>query len=307
MYVAFPRIAQDGINGSSLDIQSLILSDPTPTSFHLEQTAVLGNNNTYHPNLDGFNASLSLDGAEPYAYIQLPAVHATKTATTYVNQTVQITNIDAFNDYNLHVLGSEDFKQNVKGKTQLHEMKYPTITVDYHKTVTMKGKPHLFPYPQKQTFTNNSIPGLNNLTGFNVTEFSIKLAADPDGTNMIGTVYIPNPSVMTLTMGNVTFNNYIHGTKTLIGNSTLNDLILKPGNNTLPMKSIVDQTLVITQLTKNFKDGMLPIDIVGLSAVYDGQHLPYYEKALQANTQSITLDVGSALAKIGFNLSSTGA
>ena len=137
-----------------------------------------------------------------------------------------------------------------------------------------------------------------------MTDFSIKLAADPDGTNMVGTVLIPNPTVLTLSMGNVTFNNYIHGTKTLIGNSTLSNLVLKPGNNTMPMKSIVDQALVITQLTTNFKNGMLPIDIVGLSAVYEGQHLPYFEKALQGLTQSITLDVGSALMKIGLNISS---
>lgn len=40
--------------------------------------------------------------------------------------------------------------------------------------------------------------GLNNFHGFNVTSFEIKLEAEPDGTNMIGTVSIPNPSVMTL-------------------------------------------------------------------------------------------------------------
>lgn len=137
-----------------------------------------------------------------------------------------------------------------------------------------------------------------------MTQFSIKLTPDPDGTNMEGTVYIPNPSVMTISMGNVTFNNFIHGTQTLIGNSTLTDLVLKPGNNTIPMKSIVNQTLVITELTSNFKNGMLPVDIVGLSSVYNGQHLPYFEKALASNTQTITLDVGSALAKIGLNISS---
>lgn len=41
---------------------------------------------------------------------------------------------------------------------------------------------------------------MNNLNGFAVTDFEIKLTAEPDGTNMIGTVYIPNPSVMTITM-----------------------------------------------------------------------------------------------------------
>lgn len=285
IYVGFPNIAQDGINDSSLEIQSIKLTDPTPNSFHLEQTAIVGSNNSYHPRLDAFNASLGLDGTNlPFAYIELPAIHATKEATSYVNQTVRIVNSDAFEDYNMQVLGSKNYKVQVKGKTKLHEMRFPTTTVDYNKKATMKG--------------------LNKLQGFNVTQFSIKLIPDSDGTNMEGTVYIPNPSAMTISMGNVTFNNFIHGTQTLIGNSTLTDLVLKPGNNTVPMKSIVNQTLVITELTSNFQNGMLPIDVVGLSSVYNGQHLPYFEKALASNTQSITLDVGSALAKIGLDISS---
>lgn len=45
--------------------------------------------------------------------------------------------------------------------------------------------------------------------------------------NMVGTVSIPNPTAMTLTMGDVSFDNYIGGTQTLIGNTTLTDLVLK--------------------------------------------------------------------------------
>ena len=42
--------------------------------------------------------------------------------------------------------------------------------------------------------------GLNHLNGFNVSDFDIKLRAEPDGTNMLGTVVIPNPTVMTIEM-----------------------------------------------------------------------------------------------------------
>ncbi|CAO1602540.1 hypothetical protein XANCAGTX0491_006150 [Xanthoria calcicola] len=139
--------------------------------------------------------------------------------------------------------------------------------------------------------------GLNGLAGFNITSFSIKLLPDPvDGANMVGTIYIPNPSVMTITMGNVTFNNYVDGD--FIGTSTLSDLVLRPGNNTLPMRSTVNQTLVIGKVTGTYKDGMLPVDIVGDSSVYAGEHLEYFEKALQSNRQRIVLDVGAALAAV---------
>lgn len=139
--MAFPRISQDGIDDSTLEMQSLTVSDPTPESFHLEQTAIVGNDNHYHPRLDAFNVSLSLDGPDdkPYAYIELPAIHATTKATSYVNQTVKITDPDAFMNYNSVTLNNEEVKVAVRGRTPLHEMSFPTTTVDYNKVVTLKG------------------------------------------------------------------------------------------------------------------------------------------------------------------------
>ena len=103
------------------------------------QTAVIGNKSPYHPNLDAFNASLSLDGGSPYAYVQIPKVHATKQAASIVDQDVAIANLMAFTDYTMQVLQNEDVKVKVKGRTPLHEMRFPTTTVDYDKTATMKG------------------------------------------------------------------------------------------------------------------------------------------------------------------------
>ncbi|KAL8966198.1 MAG: hypothetical protein Q9183_003480 [Haloplaca sp. 2 TL-2023] len=138
--------------------------------------------------------------------------------------------------------------------------------------------------------------GLNGLAGFNVTDFSIKLIPEPDGANMIGTVFIPNPSILTVSMGNVTFNNYVDDE--FIGTSTLLDLVITPGHNTVSMRSTVNQTLVIEKVTGPYADGILPVDIVGNSSVYDGEHLVYFEKALQSNRQHVELNVGAALAAL---------
>lgn len=109
------------------------------------------------------------------------------------------------------------------------------------------------------------------------------------------------PRADILIQGNVTFNNFIASTPTLIGTTTLTDLTLVPGNNTIPMRSTVNQTLVLQLLQSKFKDGKLPIDIVGNSSEYNGQHLTYFEKALSSVTQHITLDVGSALKAVGLD------
>ncbi|KAI4158684.1 MAG: hypothetical protein LQ342_007205 [Letrouitia transgressa] len=277
VYVGFPRIAQDGVNDSTLEIQNLTLSNPTSNSFHLEQTALLTNNDQYHPRLDAFNASLAVEGGDPYAYIQLPAIHATKTATSYVNQEVQVTNLDAFADYVNQLLTRETVNAVVKGRTDLHEMRLPTTNVRYEKTVTMNG--------------------LNGLSGFKILDFDIKLLPESDGANMLGTVLIPNPTVMTIAMGNVTFSNYVAGD--FIGTTALQDLVLRPGDNSVPMRSTIDQTLVIKKVVADYRDGMLPVDIRGNSSVYAGEHLEYFEKALAGNEQHVVLDVGEKLNALG--------
>jgi hypothetical protein len=87
-----------------------------------------------------------------------------------------------------------------------------------------------------------------------------------------------------------------------MGQSFLDNLILKPGNNTIPMTSTVNQTAIISMLTsKNnpYKDGVVPFDITGNSSVYNGKTLPYFTEALSANNLTVHLNVTKALAELG--------
>ncbi len=118
------------------------MSDPTPDSFYLEQKMIIGNRNKYHPRLDAFNVSISVHGTDkPYAFVELPAIHATEEVTSYISQRVAIVDVEAFTDYNTLLLTSEEIKMDIEGKTDLHLMRNPVTTVDYRKTITIKGKP----------------------------------------------------------------------------------------------------------------------------------------------------------------------
>lgn len=68
------------------------------------------------------------------------------------------------------------------------------------------------------------------------------------------------------------------------------------------MRSAVNQTLVISKIVDEFRDGLLSIDIVCNSSVYEGRNLRYFEEALRANPQHITLDVGGKLREIGVEI-----
>ena len=127
------------MDNSTLDIDSLSISDPTATSFHLTQRSTIRSNSAYHPTLDAFNASLSLKGSEPYADITIPSIDAEAVASSVVDQVVQIKDMKRFTEYNVALLNSESVTMEIVGRTGLHEMKFPETTVEYRKIVTIKG------------------------------------------------------------------------------------------------------------------------------------------------------------------------
>lgn len=156
-------------------------------------------------------------------------------------------------------------------------------------------------------FQTNPLLGLNKLAGLNISDVRI-LAGDqilPDGSNLVGNVSVPNPSVMTLDLGNVTMNLGVDGKS--IGYTLIKDMLLKPGDNKFPIQSRVDQLTVLGLVTSTYKNGVLPLEIVGNSSIKDGQHLTYYEDAIKSNTVKLNLDVGPALAGIGINVTSLGS
>lgn len=147
--------------------------------------------------------------------------------------------------------------------------------------------------------TNNPLPGLNGFKGLTIETFFLQNDTLPFGANSNGTVLVPNPSVLTLAVGDASFDISVNGTK--IANSTIPDLTLKPGNHTYPILVTSDITAVTPFLAMpEYQCGMLPVDIVGVESVYNGQVLPYFTAALKHNSVRTMLDIAPALQKAGF-------
>jgi len=284
VYVAIPNKAQHDLNESTLNVTSQDVSNPAPNSVHLKLVSVAKSSSSFHPTLEGFNASLSLKDLPPFIYLSIPETKAEATTDITVDQDVPIADMEQFINYNKVVMGSESFDIYLDGKTKIHQSGLKGISANYNKVITMKG--------------------LNKLQGLNITGIRILDKNLADGSNMVGNVSIPNPSVMTLSLGNVTMNLAVDGKS--IGYSLIPDMILKPGDNLLPMQSTVSQGTVISLITSKYKDAILPLSIVGNSSVKDGQHLEYYEAAIKSNTINLNLNVGPALEELGLNLTSLG-
>ena len=139
VYVGYPNIAQDDVNESKLEVESISITDPAPDSFHLNQTQVLRTDSVFHPHFYEFNASASLAGSgEPFTVVQIPPMKANDGTVINVDQDVQLDG-DAFGNFSTAIMLNEKVDLNLFGRPRLKQGALPKIGVVYNKTVTIKG------------------------------------------------------------------------------------------------------------------------------------------------------------------------
>lgn len=290
VYVAMPRIAQHGVDESSIEFTDIEFLSPTSNSIVITQKAILHSPSMYTPTLDPFNASLYLVtngtfAASPMTVLPMPKIHALhpQSNASIENQYSPILDLDEVTQYATTVLTNETVTTALTGRTKLHEGKLPVNWVNYNSSTTYKG--------------------LNGLKGFNVTGITMNLSAPAGQPNLQGFAFIPNPSVLTVAMGNVTLSlsTETAGVTTVVGVSTVPDMTIRPGNNSLPMTAVMNTTAIVASLDPS---GLVNVTITGNSSVYNGEHLTYYEKALSSNVLVLEMNVlqilkDSATAAIG--------
>jgi len=199
---------------------------------------------------------------------------------------MQITDMEQFKAYNKLVTQSKSFRLGIRGKTRLHLGALPVVTVDYNKAINLTG--------------------LNSFQGIEVRDIKIALSPGPDGSNMQGTLVLPNPTVMTINMGDLVQDILLNGE--VIGNATIENIVLKPGENLFPMRSYADQLTVITYLQNNkSKGGVLPVEARARTVTYKGKRLEYFEYALGQTPIKLDLPLKDALSALGLDLFGTGS
>jgi uncharacterized protein DUF3712 len=132
-----------------------------------------------------------------------------------------------------------------------------------------------------------------------VTDVNLTMASFPDGSNMHGNVIIPNPSVMTLTIGDMVQDLFADGKP--IGNTTIKDVVLKPGDNIFPVTSITNQAAIIPLIGpgRKFPTGILEIEARTREITYQGTQIPYFTEAMKASPVHFTMDIAGPLRAMG--------
>lgn len=130
-----------------------------------------------------------------------------------------------------------------------------------------------------------------------MTDSTLLLPARSDGTNLIGNISLPNPTVLHFEVG--TLNLDIKSGDILIGNVTINGVTLVPGDNTYPLTGIIDIKTILKNLggilkaeASALKNGNLSLQATTSSVVWNGTLVPYYTNVLRQLT--LTAEIGLA-------------
>lgn len=86
--------------------------------------------------------------------------------------------------------------------------------------------------------------------------------------------------------GNTTLN--LLSGDLVIGNATINDLVIRPGNNSAPVRGFLDLHKIIQNLSSilqtqrsAIQNGYIELTSIGTGVTYEGVTVPYYEKVLK--------------------------
>ena len=273
------------VDSAPFPILSVSLTSPTQSTFVLGMQSALDIPGGFTVSIDPANLSLALatpTGPGPsFGSITLPAnsLHG-NTTLTMGPENVTIHDSDAFIGFIHAATVSESYQVTTSGSTTVH-MGALHAHINIDRTLT--------------------VPGFNMFKGFSIPEAQLLLTPEADGTNIIGNATLPNPTVVTADLGDFTMN--IQSGNLILGSATVSDLLLKPGNNTLPMRGKIDiQTLIenlgdiLTEQAEGLAKGNLIFNATMNTTTFHGERLVNFEKAF--NGVVLTAQVSRVLLNI---------
>lgn len=134
------------------------------------------------------------DSSKPYMKVDLPEYHLKGTTDISItNQTARILDQTQFKSFLADAVYSKQFTLSAGGATVafLGALKAP---IKLNKNVDLNGKPKQISF---SGWSLTCFAGLNKLDGFTFSSAAVVFPPDPDGTNLKGTVILPNPTVVT--------------------------------------------------------------------------------------------------------------
>ncbi|KAH1305382.1 hypothetical protein KXX17_000996 [Aspergillus fumigatus] len=280
--VILPSVSQRVVNNSNLVLVDASVMQPRPDSVILTMQSALklpiGLPVRIDPIiLDLFNRGES--GNSTFAKLYLNGTTISGNTTLGVTSQFTPLNVDQWTKYVRGVVFEEHAPLSLKGTTMSYLGKLKSrVTMD-------------------KTIKQNT---LNGFAGFSIDGSQLLLPAEPDGTNLIANATLPNPSVMTLEIGTTVLD--LKSGDLVIGNATIDNLVLRPGNHSNPVRGRLDLKTVLKNLgpvlqsqKDSIRNGYLSLDSVTKTVVYEGVEVPYYTNVMKDLTLTAKIPIGGLL------------
>lgn len=212
----------------------------------------------------------------PFVNITLPPLHVDgETAIVLTDQTVTVTNETELISWFSNVFDQEKVTLSTRGDAAIH-----------------LGALHSNGHIEKTVEVNS----LNKLKGFGIEHMQLMLPAKENGTNIQGTLNLPNWGALTLGIGNLSLN--LMSGDLRIGLITIYDVYIPPGNNSRYFNGelyldVLMQNIgtVLQSQSDALNEGNIQIDAIGNSTVVNGQNIRFIEAILNNRRVSSTIPV----------------
>ncbi|KAF3077893.1 hypothetical protein TWF569_007143 [Orbilia oligospora] len=259
-----PKIAQDSVNDSTLQVDDLAITNPSNERFTLSMNSTAHSHAPVSAHFSPQTFEMYLPPAEgeqivPFMTLSVDRLDIKDTLTINVTDVVtEILDKPAYDEFSTQVLNNERLSLGIRSNPEVN-VGAIKFKVDYQKTVELKG--------------------LNGLKGIELYNPEILEEPLEDGTNMITDGMIPNPSSFTLQVGDLTVDIAVGPQK--LGWSVVKDLTLYPGENHVKIYNHITPALLeIPIFLASLKAPNTNITLTANSTVFNGEHIEWLEKPL---------------------------
>jgi hypothetical protein len=154
---------------------------------------------------------------------------------------------------------------------------------------------------------------LNKFKDFSIANTTFLLPVEDDGSNLVANITLPNPTALSFEVGTITLDLKSGNTDLVIGSATVKDVTLRPGNNTFPLRGVLDIRTMIANLTEVISSqgsalskGMMSLTAVTKTIISNGTLIPYYTRVLGSLPLVANVSIGDVLRNSLAHLGSSG-
>lgn len=282
--VILPAIVQRIINNQPMPVNGGSLIALTPTQLKISLDTAL--DTPLPADIDPttlFLYNKNGDQFAPFVNVTLPPLHVDGDTDIVVkDQIVTITNETELIKWFEDVFDNPTVDLSTRGDSTVH-----------------LGKLHYGAHIEK-TVTVNS---LNKLEGFGIETMQLMMPPEANGTNIQGTLNLPNWGTLALSFGDIKLN--LMSGDIRIGLITIYDVFIPPGNNSLYFNGelflgtlVQNFGTILASQTDALADGNIQIDATGNATTVNGERISFIEAVL--NKRRVTSMI--SLMKLGSDL-----